>query len=90
MNIPEVQFYFIFDLSIAVTSLQQPLFCGAMGGCCKEVALYAFLTKVACITLSLPKQQMTKFSSANFQKMFDPSYIILRIQRLEDKQCRSR
>ena len=35
-------------------------------------------------------KQMTKFSPANFQKMLSPSYIILRIQRLEDQQCRSR
>ena len=36
------------------------------------------------------KKQTTKFSSANFQKMLSQSYIILRIQRLEGKQCRSR
>ena len=36
------------------------------------------------------KKQTTKFSSANFQKMLSLSYIILRIQRLEGKQCRSR
>ena len=30
------------------------------------------------------------FSSANFQKLLSLSYIILRIQRLEGKQCRSR
>ena len=36
------------------------------------------------------EKQTTKFSSANFQKMLSPSYIILRIQRLEGKQCRSR
>ena len=30
-----------FDLSIAVTSVQQPLFCRPMGGCCREVALYS-------------------------------------------------
>ena len=29
------------------------------------------------------KKQTTKFSSANFQKMLSPSYIILKIQRLE-------
>ena len=28
------------------------------------------------------EKQTTKFSSANFQKMLNPSYIILRIQRL--------
>ena len=32
----------------------------------------------------------TKFSSTNFQNMLSPSYIILRIQRLEGKQFRSR
>ena len=36
------------------------------------------------------EKQTTKFSSANFKKMLSPSYIILRIQRLEDEQCRSR
>ena len=36
------------------------------------------------------EKQTTKFSSANFQKMLSPSYSILRIQRLEGKQCRSR
>ena len=36
------------------------------------------------------EKQTTKFSSANFQKMLRPSYIILRIQRLEGKQCRYR
>ena len=36
------------------------------------------------------EKQTTNFSSANFQKMLSPSYIILRIQRLEGKQCRSR
>ena len=35
------------------------------------------------------ESQTTKFSSANFQKISNPSYTILRIQRLEDKQCRS-
>ena len=34
------------------------------------------------------KKQMTKFMSANFKKKVGPSYIILRIQRLEGKQCR--
>ena len=36
------------------------------------------------------EKQTTKFSSANFQKMLSPCYIILRIQKLEGKQCRSR
>ena len=34
------------------------------------------------------KKQTTKFSSANFQKLLSPSYIMLRIQRLDGKQCR--
>ena len=33
------------------------------------------------------EKQTTKFSSAIFQKMLRPSNIILRIQRLEGKQC---
>ena len=39
---------------------------------------------------STTRKQTTKFSSANFQKMLSPRYIILRIQRLEGKQCISR
>ena len=42
------------------------------------------IDKMVCqLTLKLPKKQTTKFSSANFHKMLNPSYIILRIQRLE-------
>ena len=38
------------------------------------------------IAISLAnKRQTTKFSSANFQKMVNSSYIILRIQRLRAK-----
>ena len=33
------------------------------------------------------EKQTTKFSSANLKKMLSPSCIILRIQRLEGKQC---
>ena len=36
------------------------------------------------------KKQRAKFSSANFQKVLRSSYIILRIQRREGKQGRSR
>ena len=36
------------------------------------------------------KKQKTKFMSANFPKILSPSYTILRIQRLEGKQGRSR
>ena len=32
------------------------------------------------------KKHMSKFSSANFQKLLSPSYIVLRNQRLEGKQ----
>ena len=42
------------------------------------------IDKMVCqLTLKLPKKQTTKFSSANFHKMSNPSYITLRIQRLE-------
>ena len=36
------------------------------------------------------EKQTTKFSSAGFQKMLGPGCVILRVQSLEDKQCRSR
>ena len=35
------------------------------------------------------EKQTTKCSSANFSKLLGPSHIILRIKRLEGKQCRS-
>ena len=35
------------------------------------------------------EKQTTKFSSANFQKMLSPSYIIQRIETLKGKQSRS-
>ena len=38
----------------------------------------------------ITKKQTKKFSSADFQKLLSPSYIILRIQRLEGRKCRSR
>ena len=34
-----------------------------------------------CVNPLTTKKQTTKFSSANFQKMLSPNYIILRIQR---------
>ena len=37
----------------------------------------------------IPKSRRQKFPSANFQTMSSPSDIILRIQRLEGKECRS-
>ena len=48
--------------------------------CTLEVTLNSLTTK----------KLTTKLSSANFQKMLSPGYIILRIQRLEGKHCRSR
>ena len=42
-HLSKVQFSYIFDLSIAVTSLQQPLLHYSMGGCFREVALYLYL-----------------------------------------------
>ena len=44
----------------------------------------------ALINSLTTEKQTTKFLSANFQKKLNPSYIILRIQRLEGKQCRAR
>ena len=57
-----------------------------------NVALPNWLQKAAHMVLNslTTKKQITKFLSANFQKMLSPSCIILRIQRLEGKQCRSR
>ena len=45
---------------------------------------------VGLLNSSTTEKQMTKCLSANFQKMSSPSYIILRLQRLEGKQHRSR
>ena len=47
--------------------------------------LYLFARLRLCLNSLTTKKQTTKFSSANFQKMFSPSYIILRAQRLEGK-----
>ena len=41
------------------------------------------------LTLLTTKTQTTKFTSANFQKLLGPSYIILKIQLPEGIQCRS-
>ena len=59
---------------------------------CKFFTLRSTPTfQVIQLVLSLTtKKQMAKFLSAYFQKMLSPSYIILRIQRLEGKQCISR
>ena len=53
------------------------------------LAVEESLTLIGLNSLTFEKQT-TKFSSANFQKMLSPSYFILRIQRLEGKQCISR
>ena len=50
----------------------------------------SILTNPVSVNSLTTKKQTTKLSSANFLKMLFPSYIILRIQRLEGKQCRSR
>ena len=56
-----------------------------------HVALHSLQIKLLMFkNLLTTEKQKTKFSSANFQKILNPSYIILRIQRLEGKQCRSR
>ena len=51
-----------------------------------SLGVTAVLARSSCSIFFLnsftTKKQMTKFSSANFQKMLSPSYIILRIQRL--------
>ena len=48
------------------------------------------MMKVLLVNSLTTKKQTTKFSSANFRKMLSLRYIILRIQRLEGKQRRSR
>ena len=52
---------------------------------CLQIQLFSSLVLKELTT----KKQTTKFSSANFQRMLSPSYIILRIQRLKGNQCRS-
>ena len=52
--------------------------------------LYHRKVKLGQLNSLTTEKQTLKFSSANFQKMLSPSYIILRIQRLEGKQCRPR
>ena len=69
---------------IAITKESQPGYSHAVGRHLKPpyslILLNSFTTK----------KQTTKFSSANFKKMRSPNYIILRVQRLVGKQCRSR
>ena len=60
-SIPAVQFYNIFDLSIAATSLLQPLLCCPMGGCYREVALYTIFNIKKEITLNYPKSAAMGF-----------------------------
>ena len=45
---------------------------------------------VVVLALEMPKKQATKFTSATIKKVFSSSYIMLRIQKLEGKQCGSR
>ena len=56
----------------------------------KVVVVYNMHSKTEMLNSVTTEKQTTKFSSANFQKMLSPSYIIWRIQKLEGKQCRSR
>ena len=56
---------------------------------CWNLKVSSILHELSLNSLTTEKQT-TKFPSANFQKMLSPSYIILIIQRLEDKQCRPR
>ena len=53
------------------------------------INLHSFVTEKRFNSLTT-KKQTTKFSSANFQKMLSPSYIILRIQKLAGTHYRSR
>ena len=54
------------------------------------VTLQLTLTSPLLYNSLTAKKQTTKLSSANFQKMLSRSHIILRILRLEGKQCSSR
>ena len=65
------------------------LWSAVYSGC--KFKIFIFGTHVHINVNSLTtKKQTTKFSSAKFQKMISPRYIILRIQWLKGKQCRSR
>ena len=50
-SIPKMRFYYIFDLSIKVTSLQ--LLCYSMVDSCREVALYSHNTVLMVISQAL-------------------------------------
>ena len=65
-NIPEVQFYYISDLSIVVTSLQQPLIWCPMGGCCREVALYLDYLSTLHPSLQILCANITEIVSSDF------------------------
>ena len=60
--------------------------CGYPYPVCKKMGNHCILNHINSLTT---EKQTTKVSSANFQKNLNPSYTILRIQRLEGKQCRS-
>ena len=67
----------------------------SLNGCTSCFFLNVFDLRIinkyfAYINSLTTEKQTTKFSSANFQKKLSPSYIILRIQSLEGKQCRSK
>ena len=48
------------------------------------------IQKYNVVTIKALEKQTTKFSFANFHEMFRKSLIVLRIQRLEEKQYRFR
>ena len=54
------------------------------------ILMLTVITTFQWVNSLTTRKQTTKFSSANFQKILSPRYIILRIQILEGKQCISR
>ena len=54
-------------------------------GFCKQSRMIQIRLFHRIGTVLNTKKQMTKFTSGKFQKMFHPSYLIMRIQRLEDE-----
>ena len=83
ISLPYCNFLKLFSLVIFLTIFFTVLWnSGAVSGW-----VYSVISHFNSLTT---KKQLTKFSSAKFQKKLSPSYIILKIQRLEGKQCRSR
>ena len=76
-------------LTLISSSLQIPLNNVIVQNCSKKYWTM-FGTSHCELNSFTTEKQTTKFLSANFQKMLSPCYIILRIQRQEDKQYRSR